>query len=407
MTQQRGTATTSGPLPMARTPWLTINGLGLYVLLMYGITYYAVSTAAPRMAETFGIGVSSVFGLLTLSLLSTAMVAPAIGRWIDRVGAARVLLIGTLVRTAGVALMALAPDFWSFAAAFILVQVLGQLTEYDATFAVAVDLAGSDARKAMSQITLWGGLASTVFWPVTALLLRHMSWQDMLLVYALLLAVVAVPIAVRAGIVERGERGQSVGTVSPDGALPSSPPPQSPLVFSVLAAAFAFGGIAYTLPALMLPVLEGLGLGASAIVAGMLFGPAQTAGRLIDLLLGARFRALHVAILATGMLAVSLGLLWTGSGIAWMAMVFALLFGAGAGVSYVARGSVVLEIYGTRAYALWLGRLSSVRLVVSAASPFVLSLVLERLGAASVVAVCLGVAMLSLACFLWLAWRLR
>jgi MFS family permease len=305
--------------------------------------------------------------------------------------------------------MALAPDLWSFAAAFIVVQMLGQLTEYDATFAVAVDLAQSDARKAMSQITLWGGLASTAFWPATAFLLQHMSWQHMLLVYAGLLAVVSVPIAAHAGhaSVRHGERCKVASAEIADATLATPAPAPSPLVFSVLAAAFAFGGVAYTLPALMLPVLEGLGLGATAVVAGMLFGPAQTAGRFMDLLLGARVRALHVAILATAMLVFSLGVLWLGSSIAWMAMVFALLFGAGAGVSYVARGSVVLEIYGTQAYALWLGRLSSVRLVVSAASPFVLSLVLERLGAASVVAVCLGVALLSLGCFGWLAQRLR
>ena len=409
MTQQPSSAATGPLLPTARPPWLIINGLGLYVLLMYGITYYAISTAAPRMAVTFGIGVSSVFALLTVSLLATAMVAPALGRWVDKIGSTRALLIGTVARAVALALMALAPEFWSFAAAFVVVQVLGQLTEYDATFAVAVDLAGNDARKAMSQITLWGGLASTAFWPLTALMLRHMAWQDMLLVHVLLLAVVAVPIAARAGQIaqRRGGRGAAAANPGADRDVPSPPPAPSPLVFSVLAAAFAFGGVAYTLPALMLPVLEGLGLGAAAIVAGMLFGPAQTAGRFMDLLLGTRVKALHVAIMATAMLLVALAVLLLGSGIPEMAMVFAMLFGAGAGVSYVARGSVVLEIYGTEAYALWLGRLSSVRLVVSAASPFVLSLVLENLGAASVIAVCLGVAMLSLGCFLWLAWRLR
>jgi len=209
MTQQPGSAATGALLPPTRTPWLIINGLGVYVLLMYGITYYAISTAAPRMAATFGIGVSTVFGLLTVSLLLTAMVAPALGRWVDRVGSTRVLLIGTLARAVALALLALAPDLWSFAVAFIVVQMLGQLTEYDATFAVAVDLAGGDARKAMSQITLWGGLASTVFWPVTALMLRHMGWQDMLLAYALVLAVVAVPLAARAGTIAQRRGGRA------------------------------------------------------------------------------------------------------------------------------------------------------------------------------------------------------
>jgi MFS family permease len=111
MTQQPSSAATGPLLPTARPPWLIINGLGLYVLLMYGITYYAISTAAPRMAVTFGIGVSSVFALLTVSLLATAMVAPALGRWVDKVGSTRALLIGTVARVVALALMALAPEF--------------------------------------------------------------------------------------------------------------------------------------------------------------------------------------------------------------------------------------------------------------------------------------------------------
>jgi len=41
-------------IPSTPVRLLAVNGLGLYAMLMYGITYYAVTTAAPRMAAEFG-----------------------------------------------------------------------------------------------------------------------------------------------------------------------------------------------------------------------------------------------------------------------------------------------------------------------------------------------------------------
>ncbi|MGE0421620.1 MAG: MFS transporter [Reyranellaceae bacterium] len=378
-----------------------VNGLGLYVLLMYGITYYAVSTAAPRVATGFGVPVSAIFALLTASLLLTAFLAPFFGRWTDRIGAASVLTIGALVRSAALAAMALAPDYWIFAAAFVVVQIAGQLTEYDAAFAAAVDVAGERSRVAMSQITLWGGLASTAFWPATAWLLDVMSWRSTFLVYAALMLATCLPIALLLRRLRR--QGATSRTAAP--AAPADPAPsiRRPPPLALVAVAFALGGIAYNLPVLMLPVLEGLGLGVAAVAVGMLFGPSQTAGRFVDMVVGTRAQATTVALVAAATVALALLLLLLAGGGVWAGLVFAVLFGAGAGVAYVTRGSVVLQLYGAGGYAGRLGRLSSVRLVVGAATPFVLSLILERFGAWHVVGFCALAALLSVVCFAWLA----
>ncbi len=376
--------------------------LGLYVLLMYGIAYYAVGTAAPSMAREFGVGVSVVFGLISVSLVLTAVLAPRYGRWMDRFGAARVLAIGALLRAGALALMALAPDLWLFVVAFLAVQLFSQLTEYDATFAAAVDVAGDRARVAMSNITLWGGVASTVFWPITTYALEHMAWRQMFLIYAALMAAGCVPIALLVGRLPTQHKARSGSADGPPPDPNPDPPRQASGTFVLLAMAFALGGIAYNLPVLMPPVLEGLGLGASGLIAGMLFGPSQTAGRLFELLFGQRLHPIGVAVVASGMVALSLGVLLFADGL-WTAILFAALFGAGAGVGYVVRGSVVLALYGKSNYATWLGRLGSVRLVVSAMTPFTLSLVLEHSGAWSVVAFCMVAAVLSAGCFVALA----
>ena len=392
-------------IPSTPVRLLAVNGLGLYAMLMYGITYYAVTTAAPRMAAEFGYPGSSVFAVISVSLLVTAALAPRLGRLTDRIGAATILLVGALLRSALLVGLALAPEAVWFALALLLVQILGQATEYDATFAAAVELAGEKARSGMSQITLWGGLASTAFWPVTAFLLDRMSWRTMFLVYAGVLVLLCVPIAALVRSItarSRTSRTPASATVG-DAPCPETsvaPPPDAP-PFWLVAAAFALGGVAYNLPSLMLPILEGLGLGASAVLIGTIFGPAQTAGRFFDMVLGDRVRAITVAVAASAMVAVAFGVLLAGG--VWAGIAFAVLFGAGAGVGYVVRGSVVLAIYGPHGYATWLGRLGTVRLVVTALSPLGLSLILENVGAGVVVLVCGAAALLALACFVALA----
>lgn len=388
--------------------WL-VNALGLYVLVMYGATYYAISTAAPRIASDLGVSASLIFAAFSLALLFSAALAPRWGRWVDQAGAARSLLLGAVVRAAAVAAMALAPEIWSFFLALVVVQVLGQLTEYDATFAAAVETSGTSARAAMSQITLWGGVASTAFWPITAVLLDQTGWRTMFVMYAGVMLAVCVPIAALWARRPRpaSEAGRPRGSGKPGGASSSAnPQPALDAQFVLLAAAFAFAGIAYNLPVLMLPVLDGLGFGAAAVLVGMVFGPSQTAGRLFELLFGHRLHPLGVAIVAVAGTALSLLLLLLDATL-WSGVMFAVTFGAGVGVGYVVRGSVVLALYGQADYASWLGRLATIRLLVSAFSPLMLLVILEQRGPHSVVAFCALTAALSFVCFLALERRRR
>ena len=119
-------------------PGAVAHALGAYVTTMYGIAYYAVTTAAPRMAADLGIETADVFGLLSIGLLLSAVLSPGIGRWIDRVGAKRALILGAVARACVLACLAVAPEFWSFALLFVGAQLLSPLTEYDATFALSL-----------------------------------------------------------------------------------------------------------------------------------------------------------------------------------------------------------------------------------------------------------------------------
>ncbi|WP_426434268.1 hypothetical protein [Bradyrhizobium genosp. P] len=59
-----------------------------------------------------------------------------------------------------------------------------RLTLYDAAFAALARIGGPEARRAMSEITLFGGLAATVFWPLGHILSEHFGWRVALFAYA-------------------------------------------------------------------------------------------------------------------------------------------------------------------------------------------------------------------------------
>ena len=371
-----------------------VHGLGLYVLVIYGVTYYAIGATAPLMAKELGATTSFIFAVFGGALLLNAVTAPGIGRLVDKVGAGPVMLGGAVLRAAAVLALGLAPEIWTLVAALVLVQCLAQPTEYDAAFAAAVQAEGAGARASVTTITLWGGLASTAFWPLTTLLLEHITWRGALAVYAALIVCVCIPVAlsVIAGARHRSEAHglqQPGPTPAPAADMGLQDIPADPAAaFFPLAIAFSLASVAMGMPVIMPPLLDGLGLGATAVIVGMLFGPSQTAGRFFELVAGRNLSPLTVAVAATALLPISLVLLVAGGTNVWTAACFAVLFGAGAGVSYVVRGTVVLSLFGPSSYGVWLGRLARIRLVAAAATPFALALILERYGAAAALLVC-------------------
>ena len=55
---------------------------------------------------------------------------------------------------------------------------------YDPAFGTLGRLYGENARSAITQITLFGGFASTVCWPLSALFVEQFGWRGTSLAYA-------------------------------------------------------------------------------------------------------------------------------------------------------------------------------------------------------------------------------
>ena len=64
---------------------------------------------------------------------------------------------------------------------------------YDAAFSTLGSIYGAQARSAISALTLLGGFASTVCWPLSAILAAQVGWRGACFCYALLQIAVALP----------------------------------------------------------------------------------------------------------------------------------------------------------------------------------------------------------------------
>ncbi|MEV0598827.1 MFS transporter [Streptomyces sp. NPDC050315] len=159
----------------------------------WGIVYYAFPVLNTRITADTGWSPAATTAAFSAALLVSALAGIPVGRILDRRGPRAVMTTGSLVGVAAVLGIAYAPNFASFAASWLLAGVAMAATFYQPAFAALTRWWGADRVRALTAVTLAGGLASTAFAPLTAVLAAHLSWRSTYAVLAVILAVVTVP----------------------------------------------------------------------------------------------------------------------------------------------------------------------------------------------------------------------
>jgi hypothetical protein len=254
---------------------------------------------------------------------------------------------------------------------------------YEAAFSTLARLYGSEARGAITGITLIAGFASTVCWPISAWLELEFGWR--LTCFAWAVAHLAIGLPLNRFLVPANTRPAETTAEKPARFASSAAPAPQTATMVLLAFVFAATWFTSTAMAAHLPGLlrEAGATPAAAIAAAALIGPAQVAGRLLEFAALKRFNPLLSARLAAFAHPVgAAAILWCG---APAAMVFAALHGGGNGVLTIAKGTLPLVIFGPAGYGFRQGVLMVPARFAQAGAPFLFALLVERYGTSALV----------------------
>ncbi len=351
---------------------VVVGALGSAQTLAWGSSYYLPAILADPIADGLDLSRTAVFGVFSGSLLVSALLGPSVGRVIDTYGGRGVLALSNLAFAAGLVLLALTQGVVTLVAAWTVLGVGMAMGLYDPAFATLAGLYGRAARGPITGITLIAGFASTVGWPLSALLEAHFGWRGACLVWAALNLFIGLPLnrllVPRAPPPSRATEAQGTAGPTPRGAMPL-------LAFVFAATWFVTGAMAAHLPRL----LEIAGASATAAIAvAALVGPAQVAARLIEFGALKRTHPLISARLAAALHPIGAILLIALGPSAITA--FAVLHGAGNGLLTIAKGTLPLAIVGPVGDGLRSGVLGAPARAAQAGAPLIFGLLLDRMG---------------------------
>ena len=388
--------------------WPQVLGLGVAQTVAWASSTYLPAVLARPLAAELGFDATLVFAAYSCALLLMAALGPAVGSRIDRQGGQGVLCLSSLVLAGGLGVLGMAGGIGGMFVGWAVIGIGMALGLYDAAFATLVREHGVAARKPITGITLLGGFASTVGWPLSAWLVAQWDWRTACFAWAGINLILALPLNFlfipSAGRLAAKATGQG-SAMSEDTRVSPAVERRNFLALVVFGAATAFvtSAMAAHLPGLLLAA--GLPV-AVAIGAAALVGPAQVAARLGEFVAAHRFRTnpLSTARLATALHPLG-GIALIVIGGPAGAAAFAVLHGAGNGMITIAKGTLPLFLFGPVGYGLLQGRLAVVQRLTQAAAPFLFALLMQSGGAFRGIALSVAMSLLGLIALIFIRSR--
>jgi MFS family permease len=356
----------------------TVAGLAVGQILSWATLFYGFSSFVLPMQHELHWDSASIMGALTLGFTVWGGVAYAVGAAIDRGHGRAVMCAGSLLAGVGFFGWSLVSQPWMLYAVWQLLGAAMAMTLYDPAFMVLAKRYPQRYRDAITALTLVGGFASTLSFPVVNALLAWVGWRDTLRVLGVLLLLVVVPLhawALRGpGLVAAVHSVDARADATLRQALHAP-------AFWLLACSFTLYALASAaLWAHVMPIFASKGfdpLQATAVL--VWFGPAQVLGRVLYAWLGRglSLRRLGAVVLLGIPLAMLVLALAQQQG---PLLVFAVLFGMANGLVTIVRAAIVPEYYGRAHVGRISGLMSGLSLLARAAAPLLAAWMLLWLG---------------------------
>jgi MFS family permease len=383
-----------------------VTAMGLAQILAWGSSYYLTGVLALPIARDTGWPLAWVVGGLSLGLLMAGCSSPIVGRAINLKGGRPVMAMGAVLLGLGLLGLGLAQHLPVYIASWLVIGLGMGAGLYDAAFSTLGRLYGRDGRGSIAAITLFGGFASTVCWPLSAFLLDQLGWRGACLVYAAIQLGFSLPLYLlvlpRLPPLPIQEEATATGPVQRKRLIA----PEHRRRFLLLSTATALASLISTTVAVhLLTLLQAAGLTLAAAVAlGAVVGPSQVSARALDMLLGRHYHPIWTKLAATVLVTAGISLLLFGFPVTAIAL---MLYGSGVGIDSIARGTLPLALFDPKIYAAIMGAIAMPSLIAQAASPSLGALLLDHGGPGLVLSVLAGLAVANivLVALLWLNCR--
>ncbi len=353
-------------------------------LITWGSVFYTFSLLMGPIERELGLSRAEVSLGFSLALLADGLMAYPIGRWIDQGHERRVMAWGSV----WVGACLLAHSFINSLAGFYGVWIglgLGMsATLYAPVFAVVTRRFPNDFRRAIIIMTFLGGLASTVFIPLSSWLIQVWGWRHALWVLALLQWLLCWPL--HAWLLRGAKKKSDVALAarpSEEGALISAALASDSIKLHFKRAPFwLLAGfmlmtaiVSSALPAHMVSLLEEAHLSPAWVIAiPASIGAIQVLGRFL-LFVFEKHLDVHAANKWIPCL-VPLGLVFlVAGGLApWAALLFVTFYGLGNGLNTIVKGTAMAQ-YVSREHVGQLNGVLGLPLAIGrAAAPWALGL---------------------------------
>ena len=366
---------------LRQNPWVMVWTMAIAQVVSWGTLFYGFSLFVVPMEESLGWSRPLLNGALSLGLLSTGIVAFPVGAWIDRHGGRGVMTLCSLAGGLLLCAWAQVETPWGFYLIWVLIGASMAGVLYEPAFAVITAVFGPDARRGITALTLVAGFASTVFMPLTQLLIGALGWRHTLLVLGALNLAVCLPL--HALFVPRTTRSH-LSEMPQESASPAREIRAilRGRVFVGLAIWFTAYNAAQTAFIFQfVPLLTTWGVETAAILTSVsIIGPMQVVGRIVLMCLSARLETREIGIAVTVLLPASvLALLFFPHTLLSLGLV-ATLYGAGNGIMTIVRGIAVSDLIGRTHYGAINGALTVPTNVAKALAPFVAAALWSAMG---------------------------
>ena len=374
-----------GPANTSRRPvWV----LCVTQVISWGTLYYAFSVLLHPVGIDRDWRQDQMVGAFAVSLLISGIFAYPVGRFIARMGGRTVMSAGSLMAAVALCSLSFAMSLPVFYASWAIAGLAMACTLYEAAFSVLAGIYQGEYKRAVTTVTLAGGFASTLFWPLTERLVALIGWRETALVYVGLHLGVCLPLhwfGLPSATKHHGPESPSPRHTSLSGLVRIR-------VFWLLSGTYMLNAVVFSVLSVhMVPLFQSRGLSPQdAAWLAACAGPMQVLGRLVEFRFGHRWTATQTGVVALALVLPALMALAVWPIPITIVALAVGLYGVSNGVMTIVRSISVVQVFGHHSYAAVNGAIMGPALVSRSLGPLFASMMLDRVGRYEPVLLVLG-----------------